>query len=242
MRRVAAMVIGCLLHLILRDELVFALAGVPTYSRRQHVVVSTVLSAGDIAMLAGRSFELHQPPRLLYVGRLTGGKGLEYLLEAVALLIARGQDVRCSLVGDGPLKERLQELTLKNGIEDRVSFDGYIPWGSELLAAYTRADVFVFPSLSEGQGKVLLEAQAAGLAIVASRAGGIPYIIRDGENGLLVPPGDSATLAEAIARLLSDHGLRRRCVEAGLVEVCDHTVERETHDMVEIVRQTYALA
>ena len=98
------------------------------------------------------------------------------------------------------------------GIADNVRFLG---WRSDVNKIMGCFDIFVLPSMNEGMGRVLVEAMAAGLPIVASRVGGIPDLVKHGENGLLVPPADAGALEQAISDLLSDKAKRKRMGEAG---------------------------
>jgi glycosyltransferase involved in cell wall biosynthesis len=115
-------------------------------------------------------------------------------------------------VGRGDLEGPLKAQAAFTGHADRVRFLG---WREDVREIMPLFDLLVLPSLNEGMGRVLLEAMAAGRPVVASRVGGIPDLVRDEENGLLVPPGDEQALAAGIARLLQDRPLARRLGEAG---------------------------
>ncbi len=155
---------------------------------------------------------------VLFVGRLVERKGVAHLIEAIARLEPVG--LRLEIVGDGPERPRLEALAQRLGVASRVAFRGKIP-PDELQASYARAAVCVLPSVldargdTEGLGVVLLEAMNHGTPVIASRVGGIPDIVEDGVSGLLVPPGDAATLAAAVRRLRDDPALARRMGEAG---------------------------
>jgi glycosyltransferase involved in cell wall biosynthesis len=115
-----------------------------------------------------------------------------------------------------------------------VAWLGYIPW-RKLMDCYRRAALFVMPSYYETFGISCLEAMAFGLPVVATRAGGLPEVVEDGVTGLLVPPGDSAALADAICRLLADADLRQRLGETGRERVvANFTAER-------VVQETMAV-
>ena len=150
--------------------------------------------------------------RVLFVGRLAQKKGVKHLIDGMHHLRATVPDVHLSVVGDGPERLPLMAQAHYLGLEKCVEFVGAVP-NSELPEYYRNADVFVAPSIraedgdTEGLGVVLLEAAASGIPIVASDIGGIPDVIRDGETGLLVPPGDSNALAYAVERLLCEPGL-----------------------------------
>lgn len=145
-----------------------------------------------------------------FVGRLyPEQKGLIPLLRAVAL-VPPAVDLHLRLIGEdwGGLAV-LNRLGRELGISERVVATGPLARG-DVLREYASADIFVLPSLFEPFGIVLLEAMAAGLPIVASRVGGIPEVVREGENAILVPPNDSSALAAALTLLATDGSLRVR--------------------------------
>jgi D-inositol-3-phosphate glycosyltransferase len=158
---------------------------------------------------------------ILFVGRIEQIKGIDVLLRALALLFRRRPDMRadtCLLVvggaldaGDGEAEtekiEELRRLVRENGMEGNVDFVGSRDQPA-LALHYAAADVCAVPSLTESFGLVALEAMACGIPVVATRVGGMQTVVEDGESGLLVPAGDDAALAEAIARVLTDHRLR----------------------------------
>lgn len=154
-------------------------------------------------------------PLLLTVARLIERKGHETVLRALPAVREAVPDVAWAIVGDGPMRERLQALTDELDLRAAVRFTGRLA-AERLAACYAAADLFVMPShavpgeLAEGLGLAYLEAAAAGVPSVGSDFGGIPDAIADGETGLLVPPRDSAALAEALVRLLTDSALRDR--------------------------------
>ena len=147
----------------------------------------------------------HGDLALVYAGRLAGGKGLEYLIEAVRQAVADEPGLRLVLMGEGPLAGRLQELVLEAGLSRQTIFTGFRLDVPNLLAA---ADVFVLPSLTEGLPQSMMEAMAAGRAVIAASVGGVPEIVEHGVTGLLVPPRDSQALAEAILQLVKHPALR----------------------------------
>lgn len=137
-------------------------------------------------------------PVILCVANLICYKGHRYLLEACALLRDRGLPCTLVLVGDGPEREELEERAA--GLKIDVRFLGHRRDIAQLLA---RADLCVLPSLTEGLSNAVMEAMAAGKAIVATNVGGTGELLRDG-RGILVPPGDAEALARAISRVLQD--------------------------------------
>ncbi|MBI3127192.1 MAG: glycosyltransferase family 4 protein [Candidatus Tectomicrobia bacterium] len=155
------------------------------------------------------------------VGRLDPVKGHGLLIRAFARL--RDPKARLALAGDGEKRGEYEALARELGISERVHFMGWREDVDDLLGAL---DLFVFPSLNEGMGRAAVEAMAAGLAVVASRTGGLPEVVRDGETGLLVPPGDAEALASAMERLLARPEERRAMGEAGRRLARDYGAER----------------
>lgn len=149
---------------------------------------------------------------VLCVARLVAKKGVDTLLEALALLGDRTQQLRLEIAGDGELRGELEERVQHLGLTDRVTFLGSVS-SVEVQAAYRRASVLALPCRIDADGDrdgmptVILEAMAAGLPVVSTDVIGIPEVVRDGSTGLLVPPDDPAALAAAIERLWSDPAL-----------------------------------
>lgn len=166
---------------------------------------------GDPAWLR-TTYRLGDGPVLLYVGRLGQEKNLSLLLRAYRRVRAARPDARLVLVGDGPQEPQLREEALRLGVAEGVAFVGRFG-DRELAHAYAGADVFVFPSVTETQGIVLAEAQAAGLPVVAMRALGTADMVEDGRDGLLCDLSEES-FAGAVLRLLADAGLRAAMARA----------------------------
>ncbi|MDQ5985415.1 MAG: D-inositol 3-phosphate glycosyltransferase [Syntrophus sp. SKADARSKE-3] len=139
------------------------------------------------------------------VGRLTPIKGHRYLLGALAALKDRIPQAVCCLLGDGEMREALEAEALHMGIRNRVFFLGWRPDVAEIMSMF---DIFAFPSLNEGMGKVLVEAMALGKPVVASAVGGITNLVTSGLNGILIPPGNAEILADSIELLYRDNKVR----------------------------------
>lgn len=135
------------------------------------------------------------------VGRLERPKGHVYLIRAFERIVKTNERARLVLVGDGSLAKPLQEEAARLGLAERVVFAGSRRDVPYLLRAL---DVFVFPSLWEGQGLALVEAMASGLPVVASRVGGVSEVVSDGSSGQLVPPGSPEALAEAMLAVMAN--------------------------------------
>jgi colanic acid/amylovoran biosynthesis glycosyltransferase len=179
------------------------------------------------------------PVHALCVASLRDYKGHAVLLRAIAEGPAELERVHLDLVGEGPLREELERLVRRLGLDGRVSFHGGLP-EHEVSAMLDRADMFVLPSVitangtMEGLPNVLIEALAAGVPAVSTNISGIPELIRDRETGLLAEQGDSADLGRAIAAVLTDPEAARRRAEVGrsLVER-NHDLERSAATLAE---------
>jgi len=170
------------------------------------------------------------------VARLSKEKGLRYLLEAFAMVAGRYPQARLVLAGDGPERRRLERLSARLGVAERVRFLGEVPH-EQVPAVLQGFDVFAMPSTYEGFGVAALEAEAMEVPVVASNVHGIPDVVVDGETGLLVPPRDRQALASALERLLSDSDLRRRLGQAGRAFVAEHySWEENTAQMEALYR------
>jgi colanic acid/amylovoran biosynthesis glycosyltransferase len=145
---------------------------------------------------------------IISVARLVEVKGIEYALHAVRSLLDSRLPVRYRVAGDGPLRQKLEDLRRELRLGDAVEFLGAVTQG-EATALYATADLFVLPSIvtaageEEGQPVVLAEAQAAGIPVVATWVGGVPESVKDGVSGFLVPPRDSPALASALKWLIA---------------------------------------
>lgn len=148
--------------------------------------------------------------------------GLHHLVDAVAELRGRGVPARLLLVGDGPQRAELAARIAARGLGGAAELRGWVAQPA-LPAALHEMGLFAMPSVvEEAFGVAALEAAATGLPVVASRAGGLPEVVADGETGLLVPVGDVAALAEALGALIADPGRARRMGAAGRDFVLAH--------------------
>ncbi len=149
----------------------------------------------------------HGPVRLLFVGRVVFQKGLDVLFRALAALPTE-LDWELEIIGDGDARPALTLEAAQLGIAPRITFSG---WQDRAVIAerYRAADLFVFPSRDEGMPNVVLEAMASGLPIVATAIAGSEELVREGENGHLVPTENAPALADALARLIAQPETRR---------------------------------
>jgi glycosyltransferase involved in cell wall biosynthesis len=203
--------------LLLRDARYRSLFGEAAQDADRIFTISGYVAGEVAASVGGRidvlgggvNPELFYPPKapperskaLIYVGRLVTEKGLWSLLDAFE---RQSSATTLKIVGEGPLRGDLEARLRQRGLQDRVELAGFIPH-EHLRAELIGAAAVIVPSIwQEPLGLVILEALACGTPVIASAVGGIPELIKDGENGLLVPPGDVVRLAEAIDRVVGD--------------------------------------
>ena len=195
---------------------------------RQHLEREYQLNGKLHCLYHGLELESYQPsdpiasdvPLISSVGQLKEKKGFAYLLEACRFLKEKGYTFRCQIIGEGPLRQALAQKIHDFNLEKHVTLSGAIPHESvinELKSSY----MFVLPCVTGSDGdrdgipNVILEAMAMQLPVVSTRHSGIPEVVTDGENGLLVPPGDATALAQAMAKLMDHPGLGREMGQRG---------------------------
>jgi glycosyltransferase involved in cell wall biosynthesis len=162
--------------------------------------------------------------RIVTVANLRAEKGHDTVLAAAPAILARHPDATFTFAGDGPRREPLEILARALGVGGRVRFLGECQDVAPVLAA---ADLFVLPSRSEAFPNAVIEAMAAALPVVVSRVGGIPEVVRHGENGVLVPPDDHEALAEAVLGLMDRPGEAAELGAAARRDVArDYTIDR----------------
>jgi len=171
-------------------------------------------------------------PVLLYVGRLDKEKRIDVILRALPDIL-RVTSVHLVLTGIGTEKQRLEELALKLGIQDAVTFTGFVP-DEDLQNIYRVGDLFVMASTAELQSIVTMEAMASGLPVVAVNAMALPELVHDGENGYLFSDGDSQMFAEKVIAILSNQAIRAEMSKKSLEIIKDH-------DISEVVRRFEAI-
>jgi len=153
------------------------------------------------------------------VGRLSAEKGFDLLIRAAHELIKRGLDIQVVIAGEGEAESELTQLIHELQLQDRVRLLGY---RSNVRGLYEALDLFVLSSLREGLPNVVLEAMAMETPVLATRVAGIPRLIQDGVNGMLIDSGSVEQLTDSIAKLFKDATLRARIVAAGRQTVVEH--------------------
>jgi glycosyltransferase involved in cell wall biosynthesis len=178
-------------------------------------------------------------PLLLAVGQLKEKKGFTHLLHACRLLKEQGYTFQCHIVGDGPDRKVLTNQIQQLGLGDTVTLCGALPH-QDVIQKYREADIFVLPCITgqdgdrDGIPNVILEAMAMELPVVSTRHSGIPEVVVDGINGLLVPPANDAALTRALAKLLDSGNGRSQLGQRGRQTVIDSfSVEKNVERLLE---------
>ncbi|MBX0296641.1 glycosyltransferase family 4 protein [Haloarcula nitratireducens] len=169
-------------------------------------------------------------PRVVMIGRLAEGKGFDILLDSVASM--SHENLSVCLVGDGPLRESLAEQIRNRGLSDTVFLTGFRTDIPNVLAA---SDILVLPSFREGTPRVITEAMASGLPVVATDIAGIPEQVENGETGYLIPTGDPNALADRLEELLANSELRAQMGARG----ADRAKQFSTDAMLDDVAAAY---
>lgn len=217
------------------------------YARRCHEYVSSLVHESDVEPdLAEQRFTRNPDPiTLLSVGRLAPVKGLHVLLDALSRLRRFGLDrqIHLRVVAHNRVPDYVAELTrliTQHHLEECVTFVSDLQVGPALANEYRCADVFVCPSIQEGTPKTVPEAMSKALPIVASRVGGIPALVGDGQDGILVPAGDPTSLADALARLIRDPQLRRAMGHHSAERAREYVLEHQAARAAEFFATTAA--
>jgi glycosyltransferase involved in cell wall biosynthesis len=188
--------IDCIVAISESIQLQLQMCGIPASKIR------TIYEGMDLDLFPLRTQpKTHSPGEPIVVGtiaHLSPEKGLNYLIEAASLIPAVHDRLRFVVVGDGKCLPDLKELTARKGLSDIFDYAGFHSDSYQFMRSF---DIFALPSLSEGLSSAILEAMASSLPIVATNVGGIPELVKNGENGLLVPPANPAELAQAIQHL-----------------------------------------
>ena len=211
------------------------LAVLPVQDWPKVVVVRCGLSFDDVPVPAPRIRGSDDPLRVLCVGRLVPEKGLAILLQAIAEL--RGQQHACELIllGDGPERKALEQLTQELEISDVTRFLGAVGQ-DEIHQWFDWADLFCLPTFAEGLPVVIMEAMASGVPVVTTRITGIPELIEHGHTGLLVPPGRPEAIARALLDL-SDRDRAAQIAKAAAKRVAElHNIDEEARKLAFLFR------
>lgn len=173
------------------------------------------------------------------IARLSEVKGHRYLITAMKKVIEEIPNAQLLSVGDGKIKEGLEDLARSLHIENRIHFISAV---SDTALALSVMDVFVMPSLQEGLGLAIMEAMRAGIPVIGSSVGGIASLVRDGQTGILAAPADSEGLAMAIINILKDRKKARAlCDNAAKMIVKEFSLERMALDTEKVYQECLSL-
>jgi glycosyltransferase involved in cell wall biosynthesis len=220
-------------------------------AQREYIVPNGIedLGANLVRTRAGHEVSTEKPLSLLFVALLSESKGLLVLIEACAELVARKVPVRLEVMGrfETPeFEQRTRALVTRLGLDQQVVFLGILA-GEAKLAAFARADVLCHPTFNDSFGLVIVEAMACSLPVVATRWCSIPTIVVDGETGFLVEPHDPRAVADRLALLADDAGLRERMGRAGRKRFLSEYslprhIERMRRALLDVAGETLAQA
>lgn len=205
--------------------------------------IHRVYNGLDLANLPAPMGEEERPPgptTIVSVGRLVPFKGFEILLEACAELDRRNFEFRCQIVGDGPLRGKLESMITELKLQRRIELCGSLSQ-AEVYARLRRCDIFALACVVDKEGAsdvfptVIMEAMACARPVVSTRLAGIPESVVDGVTGLLAPPGDWEEFADALDRLVRDPALRARMGDAGRVRLrSEFSVAKTVEPLVQL--------
>ena len=219
-------------------EFAIALLGFPPANVA--VVRNWTATSALLALGAARTTESHTPLRLLFVGWLERDKGIGELLEAVRQLHADGRRFVLDVAGDGSAAEEARATIARHGLGTLVRLRGWLD-DAGLEQALRESDVLVLPSWAEGLPNAMVEAMAAGLAVVVTRVGAIPEVVSDRRSGMLVEPRDPQSLATALAAVIDDARLRSVIAGEGhRVAAREFEVEQAVDRLVALIDRAIA--
>lgn len=169
------------------------------------------------------------------MGRLSSIKGIDVAIRALCLVMKKDDRVHLEIAGEGPEEQRLRDLVRSLGCEDRVHFLGFV---EDVYQVLKRWHILLQPTKTiEAFGRTVVEAMASRCAVIASRVGGLPENVIDGKTGLLVPPGEEKSLAEAIFRMLSDSRTYESIVDSAFHHAKRYEAQTATKEMADCYRE-----
>lgn len=184
-----------------------------------------------------RANKIESRVNILYVGYMRHEKGVPFLLEAINDLNEKGFDAHITLVGDGDRVTEYKNLASDLNIISKTNFKGHIPLGEALLSEYRSCNIFVLPSISEGTPRVLIEAMASGAAVIATNTGGIPFTVKNGENGLLVPVENYKEISSSIKYLLENQDSMTKLINNGYKFAEKNTLENHVDEVYAFIKE-----
>lgn len=176
--------------------------------------------------------------KLLFVGNIIKSKGISDLITATKLLTNKEYKVFLDVVGTGSDVPKLKKLIKKLDLDERVKFKGYIPLENGLFEIYRNSDIFILPTYyPEGFPRVILEAWASSLPVVTCNTGGISTLVKNGINGLIVPPGSPQKIAQAIEEIIKNDTLRKKLIKNGHKTAKNYTMEIMSKRVINFLKE-----
>ncbi len=177
---------------------------------------------------------------ILYTGRIDPAKGLFELVEAIAYINKKYENLRLNIVGwennpEKPVENSLKVLSNKLGIIDKVIFHGAKPVGPQLFEMYRMADIYCIPSYHEGFPRTIWEAMANSLPVIATSVGGIPKTLSNMENAILINPKSIIEITNSIIKLIEDKQLRKNLIKSGRQMAMENTLEKQNQIIIDFI-------
>ena len=204
----------------------------------ENVSVTTTMFDGELLRNIQRNRQ-DRDVRIIFMSRFVATKGVYELLDAFGQVVELNRNIRLTLAGDGPESARMHRWCQNRGLDDFISFPGYVE-DADKAQLLLDSDIFVLPSYSEGCPISLLEAMGAGLPVIVTATGAIPNIVTDGKNGLVLQNVDSLSIAAAIVRLVEDPDLREEMRRANLEKAWHHYEANRVSERLEKAYQSIA--
>ena len=227
-----------------RDELVRMGVAADRISVVHNGLAPRFLDAGNIGVPAApdrkeapAASDRKEPGLVIYLGRLKKYKNVDHLIQAMAFVREEVPGARLVIVGTGDRRRALEAFTRSMGLDEAVRFTGFVS-EEEKLRLLTRAEVAAYPSSKEGWGITVIEANACGVPVVATRVPGLRDAVVDGETGVLVPLGDRKAMARALIDLLRDREKRERLAGNAVARSRRYTWENTARQTLRVIRRT----
>lgn len=206
------------------------------------VIIDSVLEESDFSY--PKYSTANDCTTVLFVGFLRPPKRVEFLVEAVGMLISENRNIKLRIVGSGEEQyvTYLKSLVREGNLSKSVEFVGYLPMGDDLNKEYRTADIFAFPSATEGAARSLLEAAANSLPIITTNVGSARDLFVDGESALIIPPNDPVEIAIALRRYIEDPALRKKCMQNARLSAGGRDVNRHVTVILEYLNKASEIA
>lgn len=211
-----------------------------TPQKKIYKFISTLIDENDIEH-DGKSILGKNTIKILFVGRIVKYKGLTYALKAIDLLLntinTTTMNIELIVIGEGGDRIHAEKFVLENKLSNHIHFKGFINDKKKLSAIYNECDLLVVPSLTEGTPKIVPEAMAKGLPIIASNVGELPFMVEHNKNGYIVEPADSEAIAFSVAHLIAHPDLYANMSKESLIRAKEFTFTKQFKKMIGVIKQ-----